>query len=124
LKDSEGKVTTGLLSAVSYYKDNRLLPTGFDKSTAAKEIAVIGDAAEDPNFNDRGSVVLYSVPVGNSAGPYSIQAELLYQPIGFRWAHNLKPYGSATEPKRFVDYFSGIASSSAVTLAKTAASAQ
>src|SRR5262249_23010271 len=34
LKDSEGKVTTGLLAAIGYLKDNRLLPTGFDKKTA------------------------------------------------------------------------------------------
>jgi len=34
LKDSAGKVTTGLLSAVGYLKDNRLLPTGFKKETA------------------------------------------------------------------------------------------
>jgi hypothetical protein len=121
LKDGQGRVTTGLLSAVTYYKDNRLLPTGFDKSTAEKEIAVIGDAAEDPNFTDKGSVVRYSVPVARSAGPFSIEVELMYQPIGFRWAHNLEPYGAATEPKRFVDYFIGTASSSAVSLTKTAA---
>jgi len=36
LKDSEGKVTTGLLHAVGYLKDNRLLPHGFDKATANK----------------------------------------------------------------------------------------
>ena len=40
LKDSEGKVTTGLLHAVGYLKDNRLLPHGFDKTTADKDIAV------------------------------------------------------------------------------------
>ena len=34
LKDSQGKVTTGLLHAVGYLKDNRLLPHGFDKATA------------------------------------------------------------------------------------------
>ena len=42
LKDSEGRVTTGLLHAVGYLKDNRLLPTGFNKSTAEKDIAVTG----------------------------------------------------------------------------------
>jgi hypothetical protein len=124
LKDINGKVTTGLLSAVTYHKDNRILPEGFDKSTAQKEIAVLGEAADDPDFNDKGSVVRYSVPVGNSAGPYSIEVELLYQPIGFRWAHNLEPYGMAAEPKRFVNYFSGMASRSAVSLAKSMATAQ
>ena len=30
MADSQGKVTTGLLSAVRYVKDNRILPNGFD----------------------------------------------------------------------------------------------
>jgi hypothetical protein len=124
MKDAQGKVTTGLLSAVTYYKDNRLLPEGFDKTTAEKDIAVRGEAADDPDFTDKGRVVRYSVPVGNATGPFSITVELMYQPIGFRWAHNLDPYAAmASEPKRFVEYFSGMASSSAVSLAKADATA-
>src|SRR5258706_14533325 len=61
LKDSAGHVTTGLLSAVGYLKDNRLLPSGFKKETAEPDIAVVGDAAEDPNFTAPGSTVQYSV---------------------------------------------------------------
>ena len=34
LKDAQGKVTTGLLSAIGYLKDTRILPRGFDKKTA------------------------------------------------------------------------------------------
>jgi hypothetical protein len=47
LKDPEGHVTTGLIAAVVYLKDNRLLPDGFDKSSAVKDIEVVGDAAQD-----------------------------------------------------------------------------
>ena len=53
LKDAKGRVTTGLLAAVGYLKDNRLLPTASTRRTAGQDIAVIGDAADDPNFNDR-----------------------------------------------------------------------
>jgi hypothetical protein len=116
LKDSENKVTTGLIAAVGYLKDNRLLPTGFDKTTAEKDIAVIGDAAEDPTFGAGGGRIRYSVDVVNSGGPYQIQVELLYQPIGFRWAHNLSSY-QQTEPQRFVRYYESMASSSATILA-------
>ena|ERR1700733_14957818 len=42
LKDSDGKVTTGLLHEVGYLKDNHPLPHGFDKATAMKDIAVTG----------------------------------------------------------------------------------
>ena len=42
--DPAGAPTTGLLAAVRYAKDNRLVPRGFQKGTAAREIAVVGDA--------------------------------------------------------------------------------
>jgi hypothetical protein len=117
LKDEHGHVTTGLLSAVGYLKDNRLLPDGFDKQTAVKDIAVVGNAATDPNFTDKGSRIRYVVDVGHATGPFQVQAELWYQPIGFRWAHNLAPY-KAAEPQRFVSYYESAAGQSAVIVAK------
>jgi hypothetical protein len=120
LKDPEGHVTTGLLTAVGYLKDNRLLPLGFDKSSAANDIAVVGDAAQDPNFNDKGSIVRYSAAVDPVSGPFHIQAELWYEPIGFRWAHNLASY-KAQETQRMVSYYDSMASGAAVVLAKTEA---
>ena len=44
LGDVRGAPTTGLLTATQYLKDNRLLPRGFDKATAAAEIGVYGGA--------------------------------------------------------------------------------
>src|SRR5439155_13550850 len=85
LGDARGAVTTGLLSAVRYLKDNRLLPHGFDKRSADRDVAVEGEAAADPNFTGGGDRVRYSVPIGNAEGPFEVEAELLYQPIGFRW---------------------------------------
>jgi len=73
---------------VKYVKDNRLLPRGFDKRTADKDIAVQGDAAQDPDFGDKGNSVRYSVATGDAQGPFLIEAELWYQPISYRWAQN------------------------------------
>ena len=120
LKDSAGHVTTGLLTAVGYLKDNRLLPSGFKKESAEPDIAVVGDAAEDPNFTDAGSLVQYSVSTGNAQGPFHMEVELWYQPIGFRWAHNLGTY-KAEEPQRFVGYYESMASASAVLLTRAEA---
>src|SRR5207249_3477580 len=92
LKDPEGHVTTGLITAVGYLKDNRLLPSGFEKASAMKDIEVVGDAAQDPNFTDGGSLVRYVAVVDPSSGPFHIAVELWYEPIGFRWAHNLDAY--------------------------------
>src|ERR1700736_5236716 len=120
LKDAEGHVTTGLLSAVGYLKDNRLLPSGFKKETAEPDIAVVGDASDDPNFTDAGDQVQYSVNTGNAQGPFHVEAELWYQPIGFRWAHNLSPY-NAPEPQRFVGYYDSMGSATAVLLTRAEA---
>ena len=117
LKDVQGHVTTGLLSAIGYLKDNRLLPTGFDKGLADKDIAVVGDALEDPNFAAGYDVVHYSVPLSGLQAPFQVQVELLYEPIGFRWAHNLERY-QESEPQRFVRYYESMGASAATVLAR------
>jgi hypothetical protein len=96
------------------------LPHGFDKATAMKDIAVTGEAADDPGFTDKGSTVRYVVSTGGAAGPFKVEAELWYQPIGFRWAHNLAPY-QASEPQRMVRYYEEAARKSAVILAQATA---
>jgi hypothetical protein len=120
LKDLNGNVTTGLIAAVGYLKDNRILPGGFDKTTAVADIAVTGRAAEDPNFMGGSSVTRYAVQAANAQGPLHIEAELWYQPVGFRWAHNLEAY-KAAEPQRWVKYYDENAAHNAVMLARAAA---
>jgi hypothetical protein len=46
-----------------------------------------------------------------------VEAELRYQPIGFRWAENLRKY-DALEPRRFVQYFESMSSPSSEVLAR------
>ena len=120
LGDGAGQVTTALLSATRYLKDNRLLPAGFDKRTAAADIGVIGEARDDPRFDDEGHSVDYVIDTGASRGPFTIDAELLYQPIAYRWAHNLSGYAAA-EPQRFVRLYTQMQDSTVTTLAKGSA---
>ncbi len=115
LGQSAGNVTTGLLAATHYLKDNRLLPSGFDKATAHADVAVHGDAQKDPDFQQGGDRVVYEAPVGDAQGPFDVEVELLYQPIGFRWAENLRSF-SAFEPQRFVRYYEALSRRSAVVL--------
>jgi hypothetical protein len=115
LGDPAGTPTTGLLTATQYLKDNRLLPRGFDKSTAPAEIAVYGTASGDADFAASGDRVRYAVGVSGD-GPYSVEVELRYQPIGFRWAHNLDVY-DAPEPRRFVTYYRSMSSTSSIVVA-------
>ncbi len=86
--DPNGQVTTSLLRAQRYLKDNRLLPAGLDKNTLPSEIAVYGEALQDSDFQAGGDIVPYQIPLDfPPAYPLSIQASLYYQSIGFRWMH-------------------------------------
>jgi hypothetical protein len=113
----DGRLTTGLLTAVRYAKDNRLLPRGFDKRTADADIAVRGGAETDPDFAGGSDRIRYSVAIGDAPGPFQVEAELWYQPIAYRWAMNLKGYDAA-EPQRFVGYYEQTAAGSGVMLVR------
>jgi hypothetical protein len=115
--DYAGQVTTGLLWGARYIKDNRLLPTGFDKSTASSDVAVNGAAEGDADFVGGTDMVRYSVNVGSARPPYRVVAELWYQPIGYRWAVNLSEYDTQ-ESDQFTGFFNEVASSSGAQLAR------
>ena len=53
-------------------------------------------------------------------GPFGVEVELWYQPIGYHWAHNLAPYDS-TETRRFNTYFVSSSAATAVVLARASA---
>jgi cytochrome c551/c552 len=116
LGDRNGTPTTGLLTATQYLKDNRLLPRGFDKTTADPQIGVYGEAGGDADFAGGGDRVHYTVDVPAN-GQYSVDVELRYQSIAYRWAHNLERY-DASEPKRFLSYYNATAPGSSVVVAK------
>src|SRR5215831_646702 len=113
--------TTGLLTAVRFIKDNRLLPKGFDKHKVEQEIAPQGGAASDDNFTSSGDKIRYSFPLSNAQGPFRLEAEFWFQPISFRWANNLKPYSDAMEPRRFIGYYNSMSTGSAVLIGKVSA---
>jgi hypothetical protein len=121
--DGAGAPTTGLLTGVRYVKDNRLLPRGFDKARASADVAVHGEAAGDEDFTGGGDTVRYRVALGGAHGPFTVEAQLWYQPIAWRWAQNLRQY-PAPETDRFVGYYDAMASESAIVLAKAARRAE
>ncbi len=117
LAASDGTVTTGLLTAVDYAKDNRLLPKGFAKATAEPDIKPRGRALADADFDGDGDRVRYQVTVAGASGPFTIRAALCYQPIGFRWAQNLGSH-QGSQIDRFVASYETRSGESAVILAQ------
>jgi hypothetical protein len=107
LQNSEKRVTTVLLEAASYRKDNRLLPSGFEKQAPYQDIAVRGEAKEDDDFQGGGDEIQYVINLGEYQGPYKVTVELLYQSIGYRWANNL---GGHSDPliDQFIGYYNAV----------------
>ena len=120
MADGAGRVTTGLMTAERWLKENRLLPRGFDAARGGSRVAVRGSATEDPDFTAGGDRVRYAVPVDEAAGPHTVTAELWFQPIAYRWAENLAEYDTF-ETQRFVRYYREMAGASAIPLASTSA---
>lgn len=115
--DLEGQMTTGLLKAFEYVKDNRLLPTGFDKQAASPETAVFGEALGDEDFIGGIDRLRYQVSLGGADGPFTVTAQLLYQTIGYRWMENLRIVVSP-ETNQMAGYYDAI-SNIPVVLAST-----
>ena len=100
-------VTTTLLRGAVYLKDNRLLPTGFNKDKVSADIAVYGKAVKDASFIGGSDTFEVQLDLGDADGPFTVTAELLYQSIGFRWAQNLNRF-QAPEPQRFLDFYENV----------------
>jgi len=120
MASEDGDVTTGLLTADHWLKENRLLPAGFDAGRAGPRIAVQGEARSDPDFIAGSDRTRYAVSVDPAAGPFTVEVELWFQPIGFRWAENLSAY-DAFETSRFVRYWRSMAAGSAIEIASASA---
>jgi hypothetical protein len=112
--------STGLLQGLTFVKDNRLLPRGFDKASAEPDIAVRGGAAADADFTAEADRVRYRLELGAATGPLRVEVGLRYQPISFRWANNLRAYDAA-EPRRFVSYYDSMSAATSVELARATA---
>lgn len=83
-----GAPTWTLLRASHYLKDNRLLPRGWSADHPQAEITHPAGVANDADFSAAQDKVLYQVKV-SGAGPYRVEAELLYEVIGVRFVEEL-----------------------------------
>ncbi len=88
LSDTDDNQTYILLHALHYLKDNRLLPSGFDKTNVPENVNPHGRAEDDDDFIGGSDTVTYEVnnlPAGN----YTITATLYYQTLSYGFAQDL-----------------------------------
>ena len=84
----EGDVTYTLLRAYEYAKDNRLLPAGFDKTSAAgTDIGVYGVPPEDTDFIGGSDQTVYEISSASNAA--SVTVELLFQTLSYTFKDDL-----------------------------------
>jgi len=104
LQTLEGDVTHTLLLASTYAKDNRLLPDGFDKTTACDMIAVWGDAVNDDSFTGGSDTVTYQVDTAGFSGPYTVKINFYYQSMAYSSVNALFEVDTP-EVAAFKEYF-------------------
>ena len=102
--DTDGKVTYTLLRASRYLKDNRLLPAGADKAALPPDVGVYGAAADDLNFAGGSDAVTYRVSLEGATGALTVAAELLYQPLSYRFVQDMLVDGGAAA-ERFGGFY-------------------
>jgi hypothetical protein len=100
--NTDGQATYTLLRASQFLKDNRLLPTGFDKAAAPSDVATIGEAANDVNFIGGSDQISYRIS-GLSNGRYTISVELLEQKVSYAFFQDLLKDASAVEVAAYRD---------------------
>ncbi|MCK5478018.1 MAG: hypothetical protein KAI44_03795 [Methylococcales bacterium] len=92
--NSNDEVTYTLLRGATYLKDNRLLPNGFNKTTAPEDVAVVGAASNDNNFIGGSDQISYRIS-GLTDGNYTVKTELVYQTIAYGFVRDLFEDNSA-----------------------------
>lgn len=86
MADETGAVTYLLTRAGSYTKDDRLLPAGWRADHPDAEPTRPRGVDGDPDFTAGSDAVLYEVALGGAQGPFTVEATVLYQPLGARYA--------------------------------------
>lgn len=103
MQDYKNNITYTLLRAKSYKKDNRLLPLGFEKHKVPAKIKVRGKALLDEDFIGGSDTIQFALQ-GYKAGKYTVEAELIYQTLGYAFARDLFT-DQAEEVSRFKQMF-------------------
>jgi len=79
--NDENERTHSLLNSAFFLKDNRLTPAGFDKNNVPADVAVMGLARDDENFNLGSDTTRYLARLNGGSAPYTVTVYFRYQPI-------------------------------------------
>jgi hypothetical protein len=94
MADRSGRITTDLLGAAEYLKDNRIMPAGQDKFGAVESIQPSGNAVGDEDFQGGVDEIQYSIDLRQQQRPFVVTIEVLYQSIAHPWIEGLRDQAS------------------------------
>lgn len=117
MADADGNPTMRLMHGDTYLKDNRLLPRGWRNDHPDAEFTRPVATHDDPLFRDGEHRITYRIALPPGTGPVTLEARLLYQLLGERFAAELFEL-DAPEIRVFRRYWSQ-ADRSPVTVAHT-----
>jgi hypothetical protein len=105
MRDAGGDWTWLLTRGAEFGKDSRLLPNGWvADGPDAETTRPRGAAAEDASFQGGTDQVTFRIPLAVGAGAVQVEAALLHQPLGARYAAELFAY-QTPEVKAFRRYY-------------------
>ena len=112
--NTEQQVTYTLLRAAEYIKDNRLPPQGFTANSVSYDtVKIVGDAADDTNFNrygmyqgSGGDSVTYLIPTLPNT-EYRITAQVCYQTVKTELVDHIRPINNG-DINRFVSMYDAL----------------
>lgn len=88
MHNTDNQLTFTLLRAAGYLKDNRLLPSGFDKTTVPDDVKVVGAALQDPDFVAAADTLHYRLPLTIETGD-RLRVRLHYQSFSYAFLRDL-----------------------------------
>ncbi|MEZ4319313.1 MAG: multiheme c-type cytochrome [Myxococcota bacterium] len=89
MQDIDGAPTFRLLHGAGFLKDNRLLPRGWSVTNTNIDLIAPQGVSGDPDYTTEGDRITYQIDVSGRPGPFLVEAQLLYQPLGQRWAEEI-----------------------------------
>lgn len=106
MADSGGELTYLLTRGASFLKDSRLLPRGWSAEHPDAPTTAPRGLGADPDFGPGGDRVRYelSLPASAAGGPLRVEARLLYQVLGARYAAEVFRYDTP-EVRAFRRYY-------------------
>jgi hypothetical protein len=118
MANAGGEITTKVMGATEYLKDNRIMPAGQDKFGAVEAIQPRGNAVGDEDFQGGVDEIQYAIDLREETGPFTVTVEVLYQSIAHPWIEAMRGLGS-DEVEKFLRFYDAVPNEPVVVASET-----